>query len=248
MTQQQLLEILFRHQDEKYGDFSAKLIPSVPRERIIGIRSPEYKKIINEIRDDPAVPAFLAALPHTYHEENCLHAALINQIKDFNECVDALERFMPYIDNWAVNDSICPACFKKHRTELLPKMRQWIASDAPYTRRCGMRILMENFLDDDFFPEVLDLPADLRSDEYYVNMMTAWLFAEALTRQWETAITYMEAGRLDPQTHNMTIRKACESFRIPDDRKAYLKTLKVKIPRQTLKPASGKAQNHADLS
>ena len=228
MTLSDLQQILFQYRDTAYADFSAKLIPTVPREKIIGIRSPEYQKIIRQIRDDPVVPEFLLSLPHAWHEENCLHAALINRMKDYDTCVSALERFMPYIDNWAVNDMINPACFRKHRAVLIGKVQGWIASDAPFTRRCGMRILLANYLDGDFRPEYLDLPADLRSDEYYVNIMTAWLFAEALVKQWDTAVTYIEMRRLDPWTHNKAIQKACESFRVPEDRKAYLRTLKMK--------------------
>ncbi len=226
MTMDELRQVLFGYRDTAYADFTAALIPTVPREKLIGIRSPEYKKIIRQIGDDPVIPEFLASLPHEWHEENCLHAALINGMKDYGACVSALEQFMPYIDNWAVNDMINPACFKKHRAELIGQLQAWIASGAPYTRRCGMRLLMANYLERDFRPEYLDLPADLRSDEYYVNMMTAWLFAEALVKQWDTAVVFLETRRLDPWTHNRTIRKACESFRIPDERKAYLKTLK----------------------
>lgn len=228
MTLHDLQQILFRHQDTAYGDFSSKLIPSVPREKIIGVRSPEYRKIIAQIGNDPVIPGFLSSLPHTFHEENCLHAALINQMKDYNACVSALEQFMPFIDNWAVCDAVNPRCFRKHRDELIAGVQAWIASPAPYTRRCGMRLLMANYLDRDFRPEYLDLPADLRSDEYYVNMMTAWLFAEALVKQWDTAVTFLETRRLDPWTHNRTIQKACESFRVPEDRKAYLRTMKVR--------------------
>ena len=228
MTLNDLQQILFQHQDTAYADFSAKLIPTVPREKFIGIRSPEYKKIIRQIRDDPVIPVFLSALPHVWHEENCLHAALINQIRDYDTCVSALEQFMPYIDNWAVNDAINPACFKKHRAKLIHNVQKWISSPAPYTRRCGMKILMANYLGEDFRPEYLNLPADLRSDEYYVNIMTAWLFAEALTKQWNTAIKYLETRRLDPWTHNKAIQKACESYRIPDEQKAYLRTLKIR--------------------
>ncbi|MCQ2457497.1 MAG: DNA alkylation repair protein [Clostridia bacterium] len=228
MTYKELLDILFSHRDEKYADFSAKLIPTVPRERFIGIRSPEYKKILKEIGSDYVIPEFLSTLPHKYHEENCLHVALINRIKSYPECVAELDRFMPYIDNWAVNDAVNPACFAKHHNELWPEVQRWIASDAPYTRRCGMRVMMENFLDEDFRPEYLDLPADLRSDEYYVNIMTAWLFAEALTKQWDAAIPYIENRRLDPWTHNKAIQKACESLRVSEERKTYLKTLKIK--------------------
>ena len=173
MTLEDLQKILFQYQDTAYADFSAKLIPTVPREKMIGIRSPEFKKIAKQIEDDPVVPVFLDSLPHTWHEENCLHAALINRMKDYDACASALEKFMPYIDNWAVNDAINPRCFRKHRAELYGRMQGWIASGAAYTRRCGMKILMANYLDEDFRPEVLDLPADLRSEEYYVNMMTA---------------------------------------------------------------------------
>ena len=227
MTPDDLQQILFQRRDTAYADFSAKLIPTVPRERFIGVRSPEYRDIIKLIRDDPVVPVFMAKLPHTWHEENCLHAALINQIRDYDACVAALEQFMPYIDNWAVNDAINPACFRKHRGELIQRVQEWIASPATYTRRCGMKVFMANYLGEDFRPEYLDLPADLRSDQYYVNIMTAWLFAEALIKQWDTAVTYIETRRLDPWTHNKAIQKACESYRVPDERKAYLRTLKI---------------------
>ena len=234
MTLQDLQQMLFRYQDIPYADFTAKLIPNVPREKFIGVRFPDYKKIVKELGDDPVVPEFLAALPHTYHEENCLHAVLINHIRDYEACVAELEKFLPYIDNWAVNDTVNPVCFRKpkNRADLIGRLQGWIASDAPYTRRCGMRLLMGNYLDGDFRPEYLDLPADLRSDEYYVNMMTAWLFAVALAKQWDTAVTYIENRRLDPWTHNKAIQKACESFRVPDERKAYLRTLKIKTDKK----------------
>ena len=228
MTLNDLEQLLFQHQDAVYADFSAKLIPTVPREKFIGVRSPEYKKIARQIRDDPVVPVFLSTLPHKWHEENCLHVALINQTRDYEACISALEQFIPFIDNWAVNDAVNPACFRRHRAELIHRVQEWIASPAPYTRRCGMRILMANYLDEDFRTEYLDLPADLRSDEYYVNVMTAWLFAEALVKQWDTAVAFFENSRLDPWTHNKAIQKACESYRIPDERKAYLRTLKVR--------------------
>ena len=228
MTLNDLEQILFQHQDAAYADFTAKLIPTVPREKFIGIRSPEYKKIIRQIGDDPVIPVFLSSLPHTWQEENCLHAALITRIREYETCVSTLEQFMPYIDNWAINDTINPRCFRKHRAELIHRVQAWISSPAPYTRRCGIRVLMANYLDADFRPEYLNLPADLRSDEYYVNIMTAWLFAEALVKQWDTAVIYIETRRLDPWTHNKTIQKACESYRIPDERKAYLRTLKIR--------------------
>lgn len=235
MTQDELLALLYRHQDEKYADFSAKLIPTVPRERFIGVRSPEYPKILRELGDDPVIPVFLEALPHRFHEENCLHAALLNGVRDFDECLAAVERFLPFIDNWAVNDSLNPACFAKNHAALLPRVRGWIASGAPYTRRFGLHILMSHFLKEDFRPEYLDQPADLRSEEYYVNMMTAWLFAEALVKQWDAALPYIETRRLDPWTHNKAIQKACESFRLTEEQKAHLKALKRK-PEKRPKP------------
>lgn len=177
MTEQQLLDLLYQHQDVPYADFTARLIPSLPRSQFIGIRSPEYRKILRAIKDDPVIDEFLAHLPHTWHEENCLHAILLNQIKDYDTCLDLLERFLPYVNNWAVCDSLNPAAFAAHRPELQQKMQVWIASDAPYTRRFGMRVLMLHFLDEDFQSSYLEQPAQLRSDEYYVNMMTAWLFA-----------------------------------------------------------------------
>ena len=228
MTIKELQQLLFEYEDKKYGDFGAKLIPGFPREKFIGIRAPEYKNIMKRIKGDEVIPEFMATLPHKYHEENCLHVALINKIKDFDECVAALEKFMPYIDNWAVNDGVNPACFKKHRAELIGLVQKWISSEATYTRRCGMKILMANYLDEDFKPEYLDLPADLRSTEYYVNMMTAWLFAEALVKQWDSAVKYIEGHRLDDWTHNKAIQKALESFRVSEDHKEYLRTLRWK--------------------
>ena len=226
MTIKDLQKLLFEYEDKKYGDFSAKLIPDMPREKFIGIRAPEYKNILKRIKGDEVISEFLSTLPHTYHEENVLHVALINRIKDFNECLAALEKFIPYIDNWAVNDGINPACFKKHKDELIGHVQKWISSKATYTRRCGMKILMANYLDEDFKPEYLDLPADFRSEEYYVNMMTAWLFAEALVKQWDITIKYIEGHRLDKWTHNKAIQKACESFRVSDEKKGYLRMLK----------------------
>ena len=229
MTVKELQKLLFEYEDKKYADFGAKLIPNLPRESFIGIRSPEYKNILKRIKDDPVIPEFLASLPHTYHEENCLHVALINKMKDFDQCLAELEKFMPYINNWAVNDGLNPACFKKHRPELIAYVQKWISSEATYTRRCGMKILMANYLNQDFKPQYLDLPADLRSTEYYVNMMTAWLFAEALVKQWDSAIKFIEGHRLDAWTHNKAIQKACESFRVSDEKKEYLRSLKVRF-------------------
>ena len=223
-------KILFKYEDKKYGDFSAKLVPTLPREAFIGVRSPDYKKIIRELAELPTseTESFLTSLPHKYHEENCLQIALINKIKNYEECLTALENFLPYVNRWAVSDGLNPPSLKKNRLQLLPKLEQWIKSGAPYIKRVGMLLLMKYFLDDDFKPEYLELPSSIRSEEYYVNMMTAWLFAEALVKQWNTAITFIQNKKLDTWTHNKAIQKACESFRVSEEHKEYLKTLRIK--------------------
>ena len=234
MTHAELVKRLLAEQDLKYRDFHASLLPNIDKKSIIGVRVPTMRKITKEFAASSAaaktVPAdvakFLDKLPHKYFEENQVHLFAVERIKDFDECLRRIEQFLPYIDNWAVNDGVNPACFKKHRAELIGLVQKWISSEATYTRRCGMKILMANYLDDDFKPEYLDLPADLRSNEYYVNMMTAWLFAEALVKQWDSAVIFIETHRLDSWTHNKAIQKACESFRVPDERKEYLRTLR----------------------
>ena len=226
----QIQEILFKYQDKQYEDFSAKLVPTLPREAFIGVRSPSYKNIIREIAALPesVKEDFLTDLPHKYHEENCLQIALINKIKNYDECITALEKFLPYINSWAISDGLNPPILKKNRHQLLPKLEQWIRDDAPYTKRVGMLLLMKYFLDDDYKPEYLELPASIRSNEYYVNMMTAWLFAEALVKQWDTAISFIQNKKLEVWTHNKAIQKACESFRVSPEHKEYLKSLRIK--------------------
>lgn len=222
-------EILFEYQDEKYGDFSAKLIPTLPRESFIGVRSPDYKKIIKQINNLPSseIQTFLKNLPHHYHEENILHIAMINKIKDYEDCVLELEHFLPYINSWAVSDGLNPPILKKNKDKIITKIEQWIKAEKPFTKRVGMLLLMKYFLDDDFKPEYLELPAQIRSEEYYVNMMTAWFFAEALVKQWDAALPYIQNKKLDSWTHNKSIQKACESFRVSPEHKEYLKSLKV---------------------
>ena len=219
-------EILFSHRDEKYADFIAKLIPTLPKERFIGVRSPEYKKIVKELPDKAVIDEFLSVLPHEYYEENILHSVLICKIKDYEPCIAEVERFLPYVDNWAVCDGMQPAVFNKHIAELKKKIPGWIAAEAPYTRRYGMHMLMTYMLGENFDPKLLEQPAKLRSQEYYVNMMTAWLFAEALVKQWDAALKYNEDRRLDKWTHNKTIQKAIESRRVSEEQKAYLRTLR----------------------
>ena len=222
-------KILFEYEDKKYADFSAKLIPTLPRDAFIGVRSPCYKEIVKRVKElpTPELQTFLQNLPHQYHEENSLHIALINKIKSYDECLAELTRFLPYINSWAVSDGLNPPALKKNKELLLPKLEQWISAEAPFTKRVGMLLLMKYFLDDDYKPEYLELPASIRSDEYYVNMMTAWLFAEALVKQWETALPFIQNKKLAPWTHNKAIQKACESFRVSDEHKEYLKTLRI---------------------
>lgn len=224
----QIQKILFKYQDTKYADFSAKLVPTLPREAFIGVRSPSYKNILREIKELPSceLEDFLTTLPHKYHEENCLQIALINKMKNYDECLTALENFLPYINSWAVSDGLNPPVLKKNRQLLLPKLQQWIRSEKPFTQRVGMLLLMKYFLDEDFKREYLELPASIRSEEYYVNMMTAWLFAEALVKQWDAAIPFIQNKKLDTWTHNKAIQKACESFRVSPERKEYLRSLR----------------------
>lgn len=227
-------EILFQYQDEKYADFTAKLVPTEKRESFIGVRSPSYKKIVPAVYKLPEneISDFLNTLPHQYHEENALHIALINGIKDYEICVAELENFLPYITNWAVSDVLSPKVFEKNKEKLITKIQTWINDEKPYTKRVAMLLLKKYFLDEDFKPEYLEWAASIRSEEYYVNMMTAWLFADAFVKQWDSTIIFIQNKNLAPWTHNKAIQKARESFRITAEQKEYLNTLKVKISRK----------------
>lgn len=218
---------LFALQDKPYGDFQAKLIPNVPRGRIIGIRTPALRACARSIWGTERAAEFIRVLPHEYYEENNLHGFLIEQIKDPAECVRALDAFLPYVDNWATCDQIRPAVFKKHRAELISDVRRWMASGHCYTRRFGIGMLMAHYLDEDFRPEYLDAVAAIRSDEYYIRMMQAWYFATALAKQYDAALPYIEKRRLDEWTHNKAIQKATESYRVSGGYKAYLRTLRL---------------------
>ena len=220
-------ELLFQLQDKGYRDFQSKLIPTIPVETIIGVRIPAIRKLTKEYGKDQASVELLKQLPHTYYDENILHALLVAEIKDYEVCVKEVERFLPYVDNWAVCDIFSPKVFRKNKDKLIDKIREWTASDHPYTCRFGMEMLMTHFLDEDFRVEYLEIPAAVHSEEYYVNMMIAWFYATALAKQWDAAIGYIEKKCLDPWTHNKTIQKARESYRITQEQKEYLKTLKV---------------------
>ena len=225
-------EKLFQLQDVKYRDFQKKLIPTMDPEKIIGVRTPELRKLAKQLYKDPemneATAEFLAGLPHDYFDENQLHAFLISEEKDFDRCMELTEEFLPYIDNWATCDQLSPKVFRKNKDRLLLHIKKWLESDRTYTVRFAIGMLMQHFLDEDFDTEYPELVAEVRSDEYYVNMMIAWYFATALAKQYETAIRFIERQRLDVWTHNKAIQKARESYRITPEQKDYLKQLKRK--------------------
>ena len=218
-------ELLFGLRDEEYAAFQAKLTPTVDRELFIGVRVPEVRKLAKQLKSEPFVPDFLRELPHKYYDENMLHGLLVSEIKDFGEAVAETDRFLPFVDNWAVCDIMSPKVFGKHKAELLEKIREWAESGETYTVRFGIEMLMSHFLDGDFRSEYLEIPAAVRSEEYYVNMMIAWFFATALAKQWDDTVPYLEERRLGEWVHRKTIQKARESYRITDEQKAYLKTL-----------------------
>ena len=225
-------EQLFALQDLKYRDFQCKLMPTVPTETVIGIRTPELRKYAKTFSKTPEAAEFLKILPHRYYEENNLHGFLIESMRDYGQVIAALDAFLPYVDNWATCDLMRPKVFQKHLPELLEEIRRWMASDRTHTIRFGMEMLMTFYLDEAFRPEYLDWVAEVRSQEYYVNMMIAWYFATALAKQYGAALPYIENHRLEPWTHNKAIQKAIESYRITEEQKMYLRTLKVKISKE----------------
>lgn len=221
-------EELFRMQDKDYRDFQAKLIPGKDPEKMIGIRTPDLRKYAKQLVNEDGISSFLTDLPHQYFDEDQLHAFIISEIKDYELCVNEVDRFLPFIDNWATCDQLSPKVFRKHRGELLEQIKKWIASDLTYTKRFGIGMLMQHFLDEDFDPAFPETVAQIRSDEYYVNMMTAWYFATALAKQYDSIVPFIENRRLDVWTHNKTIQKAMESYRITPEQKDYLKSLKIR--------------------
>ena len=227
MKKADLHKELHDNQDLKYREMQIKIIPNITPESIIGVRTPELRSMAKEILTEGDYKEFLEDLPHPYFEENQLHAFIISGIKDLNECMKELERFLPYVDNWATCDQMSPKIFKKHKGELLKHVKKWISSEKTYTVRFGVGMLMEHFLDDDFDLEFPEMVAALRSDEYYVNMMIAWYFATALAKQYESILPYIEQKRLDVWTHNKAIQKSVESRRISEEQKLYLKSLKL---------------------
>ncbi len=218
---------LWELRDEGYRDFHAKLIPTVAREKIIGVRTPQVRTLAKKWAKDPRIGEFLGQLPHKYYDEDNLHAFVVEQLRDYEECLEQTERFLPYIDNWATCDMMAPKVFARHTDELLEPIRRWISSTETYTIRFGIGMLMRFYLDEAFRPECPEWVAAIRSEEYYVNMMRAWYFATALAKQYETVLPFLEEKRLDAWTHNKAIQKARESNRVTAEQKAYLKGLKV---------------------
>ena len=228
MINEEIREKLYDRQDLKYRDFQAKLIPGMEPEKMIGVRTPDLRKIAKQMVKREDIGEFLENLPHEFFDENQAHAFVISELKDYGRCVQEVERCLPYVDNWATCDQMSPKVFKKHRPELLDSIKEWIRSEHTYTVRFAVGMLMQHYLDEDFDPAYPEMVAEVQSEEYYIRMMIAWYFATALAKQYEAVLPYIEERRLEPWTHNKTIQKAVESYRITPEQKEYLKSLKVR--------------------
>ncbi len=216
----EIQEELLRNQDPEYRDFQAKLIPTIKPQAVIGVRTPALRAFAKKLYAENDFSDFLNTLPHKYFEENQLHAFLICEIKDFDICIEELNKFLPFVDNWATCDQMSPKIFKKHKERLLKQIKVWLLSFKTYTVRFAVGMLMQHFLDEDFEPEYPRLVSEVRSEEYYVNMMNAWYFATALAKQYEAILPFLEEKRLDKRTHNKAIQKALESYRISEEHNA----------------------------
>lgn len=226
MITEDIKEKLKSLQDIKYRNFQAGLIPTVDNDKVIGVRTPELRKLAKEMSKRDDADDFLNDLPHEYFDEDQLHAFMVSGIKDFDECISEVGRFLPYINNWATCDQMTPKVFGRHKEELLPHVRKWIDSGETYIIRFGVKMLMSYFLGDEFDMEYADLVAGIKSEEYYVNMMRAWYFATALAYNYDEVVPLIENKELDRWTHNKAIQKSVESYRITAEQKEYLKTLK----------------------
>ena len=221
-----ITEQLFSLQDKKYREFHSRLMPNIDPERIIGIRIPELRKLAKELVNNGEAEAFIKNLPHYYYEENNLHAFIIEQIKDYDLLITELDRFLPFVDNWATCDSLRPKAFKNNSDRLITDAFRWMSSSQEYTVRFGIEVMMIYFLDDNFRKDYPERIAGIESDKYYINMMIAWYFATALAKQWDAVIPFIENSMLSPWINNKTIQKAAESFRITTEQKKYLKAFK----------------------
>ena len=227
MNRDEILAELFRLQDKNYALMQAKIIPSVTADRIIGVRTPALRTFARSLYKDCDIGKFLSCVPHQYFDENQLHAFVISLEKDYDKCVAEVDAFLPFIDNWATCDQLSPRVFQRAPEKLLPHIQGWIRSDKTYTVRFAIGMLMQHFLDEKFDTKYADMVADVRSREYYVNMMIAWYFATALAKQAESVLPYLEEKKLDNWVHNKATQKSLESYRITEEQKTYLKTLKV---------------------
>ena len=223
-----LQERLFELQDTKYRDFHSKLIPDIEKDRVIGIRTPMLRRFAKEFGKTPEAEDFLRELPHDYYEENNLHMMLLTPMKDFGKCLEQIERFLPYIDNWATCDLLVVRTVKNHLDSYIKKIDRWLESEHIYTIRFGINMLMRYYLEEEFKSEYPGKVAAIRSEEYYVNMARAWYFATALAKQYDQVLPFLEEQKMDVWTHNKTIQKAIESYRITPEQKEYLRTLKIK--------------------
>lgn len=220
---------LFEMRDLKFRDFNAKLIPGTHKESVIGVRSPALRQYAKELLKGEGWREFVEELPHVYHEENLLHGYILGNLKaDYEEVMERIETFLPYVNNWAVCDTICPKIFRKYPERVYEKIREWVRSDHVYTVRFGLVSLLQFFLDENFDPAMLDLAAGIHREEYYINIAVAWYLSFALIKQYEAALPLLESRRLDPWIQNKTIQKAIESYRISPERKEYLRTLRIK--------------------
>lgn len=223
---EQIREHLFDLQDLKYAQFHRKLIPTVDAERVIGVRTPELRRYAKELSKTDEAKAFLQELPHYWYEENQLHAFIISAMKDFNECIEHVNLFLPYVDNWATCDQLLPISFKKHHQELLSYIHDWLKSSHTYTVRFAIGCLMNHFLDEDFSVDYPSVVAKVSVDDYYVRMMQAWYFATALAKQYPAVLPFIQNRNLEPWTHRMSIQKAVESRRLTDEQKNELRSLR----------------------
>lgn len=219
-------ERLLEVKDEGYRDFQAKLVPNISPDSIIGVRTPDMRAVAKEVFSSKERDEFLNDLPHKYYEENLVHFFVISLIKDFDECIAETERFLPYVDCWPVSDQATPKSFKKNHEKLLPYIKKWIADEHVYTARFGIRMLMNEFLGDDFKKEYLEIVSSKKGDDYYLKMMVAWYFATALAKKYEESVKYIEERKLDEWVHRKAIQKAIESFRVSEEHKEYLRSLR----------------------
>ena len=218
---------LFEKQDEKYRILQIKIIPTAEPGSIIGVRTPELKDYAKQLSEADDISDFLEDIPHEYFEENQLHSFIVSRIRDYDKCIEEVRKFLPYVNNWATCDQMSPKVFRKHRTELLSDIREWINDDRTYTVRFAIKMLMDHFLDEDFDAKYPKMVAKIRSEDYYVRMMAAWYFATALAKQYDATVPFIEKRCLDRWTHNKAIQKSTESYRISPEKKEYLRSLKI---------------------